>query len=160
VLRQPVRVWLSVVGAWALAGLVKVVGLFLLVVPGMVAIAVFAFLTPSVVVERLDPVAAMGRALSLARRRPLRVVGAVVLIAASSMLVTAAFGLAGLVAQTLVSEERGWFVRSVVDLTVSVVVTPAVAASASLLYVDLRCRTEGLDLAWEATRRFAPVGGS
>lgn len=160
VLRQPVRVWLSVGGAWVLAGLAKLVGLVLLVVPGLVVIAVFAFLTPIVVVERRDPFSALARAVVLARRRPMRVVGAVVLIASSSTLVTLAVGLAGLVGQELVADELRWFVRSIVDLAVAVVVTPAVAASAALLYVDLRCRTEGLDLAWEATRRFAPVGGS
>ncbi|MDY7102075.1 MAG: DUF4129 domain-containing protein [Actinomycetota bacterium] len=157
-LRQPVRVWLVVLTSWVLVGVVKLVGFVLLVVPGLVAVAFFAVLTPVAVVERCNPLRAIARAFTLSRQRPMRVVGASVLIALSSTAVTYAIGLAGWAAEAWAPDEYTWFVRSVVDLAVAVVVTPAVAASAALLYVDLRCRIEGLDLAWDATRRFGAGG--
>jgi hypothetical protein len=62
-----------------LAGIAIVVGLFLVIVPGLILITIWAAIIPVIVIERSDPLAAFGRSRDLVRGHGWHVFGTLVL---------------------------------------------------------------------------------
>lgn len=134
------------------AGLGAVIGgvAALVVVPvGLAAVlafvgvlVLFAVVTPAVVLERAGPVAAMGRSARLVRRRFWPTVGRVLLVGLLVWIVSALLALLALPAE-LLPGDVGFFALS--SLT-EIVALPLLPTALTLIYLDLRVRTEGLDL--------------
>jgi len=149
--RARVCFW-SLVGAAFLYNFATGVGTLLCLVPGIVFYFLL-FLSPqAVVVEGATPGVALERSWKLVRSDWLRVVG-VLLVAGIIYLVPFAVP----VAADALSTEVGWlaFVSQSAQVLVTALAYPLVVAVSTLLYADLRVRTEALDLEIAAHRLVA-----
>jgi hypothetical protein len=131
-----------------------IMGLFL-PVPFLVGLSMAV--EPAIAVERIGPFAGVRRSWSLCRRR----LGACIGVALLSMLVyyAVALGLGGV--GQVVGSLAGpwvWVVTSMVGIFGEMVIIPVIATTAVLLYLDLRVRTEGLDLQMTIDEAFGPAG--
>ena len=141
-------------GAWFLALLVK--GLGAVICIGWVfTIPLLMVLSPVVSSERLGPVASVRRTWRLSRPR----FGAMAGLAIVSALVTTIIWLvlsavSALVLQIWQDASWVWVAAGVIGVVIQLVLLPLQAAWATLAYVDLRVRTEGLDLQLEADELF------
>ena len=143
------------------AGVVAtLVGLPLLVVIGVVLFTKLAFAAPSLLLEELGVVAALRRSWRLVAGSFWRVFGILLLSAAiawaASSLLQLPFSLLGQLAGVAVagadaSDAAQFITASIVgnlgSVLGSAVVAPFTAGVTSLLYIDLRIRREGLDVA-------------
>ena len=149
------RSWVVAV-AWLLVHAVEAVFALGLFVPAIVPMTWFAVVSAVVACEDVGPIKAMKRSYRLCRRR----FGAVLGVCLLTALVDAALS-AALTAMGAVYLEAGlpagWVVNTAVSAAALLVTVPFVAAVVTLLYLDLRARTEGLDIELAAARVFAPA---
>ena len=143
-------------GAFVVALLLKVAGLVACGVGILFAVPVLSVLAPVVAAEGLGIVESVRRTIRLARRRLGAVFGVGVLWAVSSSLVSAAAaGAAALVGELATGSTDGAEIAvQAVNVIGTVVLTVVQVAVTVLVYVDLRVRTEGLDLELESMERF------
>ncbi len=137
-------------GAWLLALLAKGLGV-VTCVGWMFVIPLLMVLSPVVSSERLGPVASVRRTWRLSRPRFGQMAG----LALVSALVTAIIWLVLALISALVLQiwkDASWIrvAAAVIGVVTQLVLLPLQAAWATLAYVDLRVRTEGLDLQLEA----------
>jgi hypothetical protein len=122
---------LPLIGAGILSGIAIGVGLFLLLVPGLILLTIWAVLAPVIVVERSGVFAAFGRSRGLVRGNGWQVFGVIVvaflIAAAASIILT-------LIA---VSIANGPIVRIVFSAIASTLTAPITALVASVLYFRL-----------------------
>lgn len=144
------RAW-PLLASWLLVHVAEGIGSLLFGFPGLVAMTWFLVTAPVVGAEGLGPVAAMRRSARLTTRRFWPVLG----LALLSGIVSSLFGYAlGLVPTTLSlfvgTDGLGWLVTAVAGVVTSMITLPIVAGATVLIYLDLRVRTEGLDLELDA----------
>lgn len=124
-----------------------VIGLILLVIPGIILGAGLAVATCALVLEGLRPVEAMNRSWHLTRGHRWKVfltlLVVVVLIYGVSF---AALFAGGMVALVLASEQAAIALVAAVSGLLTLLVYPYAYAAVTVLYYDLRVRKEGLDL--------------
>jgi len=151
---------LVAIGAFVLALLLKSLGLVTCGLGLVYLVPSLSVLAPIVAAEGVGPGTAISRSFSLTKRRFWPVFGVVVLWAiASSIVASSAQGAAAVVGGLVTSSIDGVAIGVQVVTVVSTVVLTVVQVSVTvLLYIDLRVRTEGLDLDLEATERFGAVG--
>jgi hypothetical protein len=125
---MPVLGQLLAVGIAAAAGIV--IGLILLVVPGLILLTVWSVAAPVVVLERPPGLRALARSRELVRGNGWQVFGVVFLL---GILVTILAG-----ALELAAESAGTGVGIVVRVIVGVLTAPLAALAASVLYFQLR----------------------
>ena len=107
----------------------------------------FLVTAPVIGVERIGPIAAMRRSARLVQRRFWPVLGAALLGFLVETLFFYAIGLIPLLVSLLIGTEGVlWVVPAVVSIATQLVTMPFVASVTVLIYLDLRVRTEGLDL--------------
>lgn len=133
----------------------ELVGFMFCVLPALAVMAWFLVTAPAIAAEGLGPVEGMRRSARLASRRFWPVLGIGVL----SAIVTLFVGFAiELVPQLLLwitgADTFGWVVAGLAGAITAVLTTPVVAGTAVLTYLDLRVRTEGLDLELDAINAF------
>lgn len=144
--------------AWVLVHVAEVLGLFLCGVGALAAMTLFLVTAPVVVAEDLGPVAAMRRSARLARRRFWPTLGVALLTGLVASLFDQALSSAPVLLAVLVGTDgAGWLLLGAGGVMSSIVTTPVVAAATSLYYLDLRVRTEGLDLELEAGAVLEPA---
>jgi hypothetical protein len=129
--------------AWFVVHLIEVGALVAFVVPLLFVLPLVAVVTPVVVIERAGPFRAIRRSGSLARRRYGAMLGAVLLIAVSDIVLTIAISGISLLFSSF---SFGWIVDAIALAGSALITTPFVAGAVTLLYFDLRVRSEGLDL--------------
>ena len=148
-------------GAAVLALLIKSLGLIACGLGFVVAVALLTPLGPVLAAEPgLGPWTAVRRTWRLASRRFGAMIG---LTAASAAIFLVFSGIeasvnAVLVAQVVGARSWAWVVSSTLTVLFRLVVTPLQAAWAALMYLDLRVRTEGLDIELETTELLPDVG--
>ena len=121
----------------------------------VVLMALFVVTAPVIGAEDLGPVAALRRSARLTRRAFWRVLGIALLsIVVEEMFVTAVAILPTLVSAWLGTDGIGWVLSVAVNLLTTMVTLPIVAGITVSLYLDLRIRTEGLDLELAAIDAF------
>lgn len=143
-------------GAFALALLIKVgaaafsCGLALIyVVPAL------SVLAPVVALEPVGAGSAVSRSFALSRRRFGQLLGVSLLWALASGVVSTVASSAGAIVGALVGQEQGALIAAqAVDVMATVVLVIVQVSVTALVYIDLRVRTEGLDLELEASERF------
>lgn len=144
-LAEAYRVGLSRLGALLagglLAGLAVLVGLVLLVIPGIVVFVRLALFVPALIVERLGARRSLARSWDLVRGRSWAVLGALLVGGLVATVVGAVLGAIG----ALISSS--WVVLALVSGGASALTTPITTLIVVLLYVDQRQRKEGLTLA-------------
>lgn len=134
----------EVVGVSILSGLLIVIGLILLVIPGVLAIAWTAVSGPIVAIEHIAGSAALKRSRALARGRTGHVLGTVALswVIAIALLFGASFAM-GLLAGTAGLGSR---TSDLIGELLFIPVFPLFAIPVTFLYYDLRVRNEGADI--------------
>jgi hypothetical protein len=147
-----------------LAGVLSVLGLFLLVVPGAILWSAWALTTPAMLLERLGPFQALRRSWRLAWPDILRVflIRLVAFLLALLILyvIAAPFALVGVLiadSGTATADDQASTLVLAFAVVGSVlggiIAKPFGAGVLALLYVDRRMRAEGLDVALELQLR-------
>jgi hypothetical protein len=111
----------------------------------------FLVTSPAIVIEGLGPWAGVRRSWRLTRVRYGAVLLAGVLIAIVSIGLTVALSGLGLAFSFF---SFGWIIDVICRGASSLITVPFVAASTTLVYLDLRIRAEGLDLELDIAEHF------
>ena len=136
--------------AWFFVHLIELAGALALGLGTLVAMAFYIVTAPAIAVEGLGPFAGMGRAARLAGRRFWFVLGFGLLSGLVASTLGQVLGLLPQFLGLLLGPDLGWIALGVGAILTQLVSTTVVGASTALLYLDLRIRLEGLDLAWQA----------
>jgi len=154
-LRGSVPLAWPLLASWLLVHLAEAVGMLLCGVPGLAAMTWFLVTAPVVGAEGLGPIAAMRRSWRLVARRFWPVMGLSILSSVVAMLFGYALGLVPTVLSLLVGTAGlGWLLTAASGVLTSLITMPIVAGITVLIYLDLRVRTEGLDLELDAATAF------
>ncbi len=150
------RAW-PLLASWALVHLLELVALVGVVLP-LAVMTWFLVTAPVIGAEGLGPIEAMRRSARLVARRFWPVLGLALLGFLVELLFESAIGLL----PTLLSGIIGtgglaWLLPAVIGILTSLITIPVVAGFTVLIYLDLRVRTEGLDLELGALGAF-PTG--
>ena len=130
------------VALFVLGGILLFVALF-----AAIALGVMLMLTPvAVVAEGLGPVAGIRRSMALVRRRFWPFFGTMLLVGLIIQLVAGTLGTLMTLPGMLISGPVGYALLAAGTIFVELVSTPLYTTALTLEYVDLRIRTEGLDL--------------
>lgn len=139
------RSW-PLLASYVLVHAAETVGILGCYIGPIFIMAFFAVTAPVVGAEGVGPLAAMKRSAELASRRYWRVLGISLLIGLVAVLLGLALGGLPELIAILVDEDLAWPVAAAGGIIGAVLSTPFVAAATVLLYLDLRIRTEGLDI--------------
>jgi len=142
----------ALTAGWVLVHLVEAGATLALVVPGILVMPLLMVTSPVIAIEHLGPWTAMRRSLRLSKSRYGSMLGAALLIAVIDVVLTTALGGVGLALSLL---PYGWIADVVCQAASSLVTVPFVAGATTLAYLDLRIRTEGLDLELDIAEHFA-----
>jgi hypothetical protein len=144
------RTW-SLLGAAVLVKLVEAVGMLGCTIAVLATIALCMVTVPAIVNEQLGPFDGVRRSFRLVQRRFWPVVGISVLVILLSMLVNFAFqALPDLFTFITGGDGVAWPILGAFSSMSALLTTPMAAGVAMLTYLDLRVRTEGLDLELDA----------
>lgn len=154
-LRGSLPLALPLLGSWLLVHLAEGLGLLLAGFPALAVMTWFLVTAPVIGAEGLGPIMAMRRSARLVGRRFWPVMG----LALLSTVVTTLFGYAlGLVPTTLSlllgTDGYGWLLTAASGIMTALITMPIVAGITVLIYLDLRVRTEGLDIELDAIAAF------
>ncbi|MGH9188461.1 MAG: hypothetical protein ACRD0Q_00280 [Acidimicrobiales bacterium] len=145
-LRVGLRRWWSLVVAWVLVHIIEFLAAPFLLLPGLLAMALFIPVAPIIAIEGVGAFKAMRRSVRLMGRRLFPGLG----VALASGLLAGAVGTAlGVIPQLAaygVGLRRGWVILAAGTTITSLLTTPLIVIVATLVYFDARIRREGLDL--------------
>jgi hypothetical protein len=145
----------SLLLAWLVAHVAIAGGAFtLLGIGGFVLMALFIVVVPIVVIEGSGAFAALSRSTSLTGRRFWPVLGFGLLSALVGVLFGQVLSAIPQLAVLVLPDGVDWLAIAVSGIISQVVTATVVGAATALLYLDLRIRREGLDVAWAADRTF------
>lgn len=142
------RGW-ALLASWVLVHVLETLAVVTVVGPVFV-MAFFLVTAPAIVVEGLGPLTGMRRSWQLCLRRYPFALAVGVLSGLVATLLGQALGFVPTLVGVLVGEHVGWLLASAASMAVALVTTAGVAGATVLAYVDLRVRTEGLDLVMAA----------
>jgi hypothetical protein len=131
---------LTLIVAGFLVGLMVAIGLVLLIVPGLIALTIFAVVAPSVVLERKGVIESLARSRELVKGNAMQVFGVIIVIFLLTVVIGAIVGAIGGAAGT-----GG---RIVAEVIASTLTAPLGALAAAVLYFELR-RIKGDSVAAE-----------
>lgn len=144
--------------SWFLVHIAEGFGMLLCGFPALAVMNWFLVTAPVIGAERLGPVQAMRRSARLVSRRFWPVMGLVLLAGIVAALFGYALSLVPTTVSLLVGTDGYWWLLTAASGVLSSVITmPIVAATTVLIYLDLRVRTEGLDLELDAIDAFPPT---
>ena len=109
-----------------------------------------AVLTPALIVEGIGPFAAFARSARLAQTRYWGVLGIGLLVVIVSYLLNTALSALPQGLASVIGLDRGWPLLALGGIAANLVVVPFTASAFVLLYLDLRVRSEGLDIEMSA----------
>jgi hypothetical protein len=148
----------ALLGAFALLLPLKALGYVLEYLPLVAVVTLFAVTAPAIVVEGLGPVAGTRRSWRLVTRRFWPCVGTIVVATLGASLLNAILGLVPQLLAQLLPDPLRWIALGACRAAVAMVVITALTSVSVLLYLDLRVRTEGLDIELDAADAFAHAG--
>jgi hypothetical protein len=138
-----VRRWWPLTASFVVIHVLEVLGCY---IGTLFVMAVFVVTAPVIGAEGLGPMKAMSRAANLAMRRFWPTLLISVAIGVVSLLLSTALGGLPLMIAYFLDFDLAWPVQAAGGIVGAVISTPFVAAATVLLYLDLRVRTEGLDI--------------
>lgn len=152
----------AIVLAWLIIHVLQAVGALLTVgIGGLVIGAFFIVAAPVLGAENGGPIVALRRSASLAAPKFGHVIAVFSLSGAGAVVMRLVIEFAPSILGLELLRIPLWLMGGVVDLLGAVVATAFVAATSSVLYLDLRVRREGIDLDMAMGRAFsAPVSTS
>jgi len=142
----------ALIAAWIVVHLVELVAAAALLLPLVFVMPLFLTTSPAIVFERLGPWAGVRRSWRLAQTRYGALLGAGLLIATVSIVLTLALSGLGLIFGFW---SYGWVIDAVCRAASGLITLPFVGAATTLVYLDTRIRVEGLDLELDFAERFA-----
>jgi hypothetical protein len=148
----------ALVLAWLVLLPLKIVSVLACLVPSLVVIPLFALTAPAITVEGLGAIAGARRSWRLVTRRFWPCVGVILVASTGAYVLNLIFGLLPQLLTSLLPAPFDWIGQALVTAAVSLVVETALLSVSVLLYLDLRIRTEGLDLLLTADDAFPRVG--
>lgn len=148
----------AVLGSWPLLTLASIVAYVACFLPLGVWLTFTAVVAPVIAAEGVGPIAAIGRSFSLVARRFWTALGVVMLSSLVAYVLTTVVTLIPQLIARLLPWGAQWAVNSVAAWMAATLITGPLVISSILLYLDLRVRTEGLDLRQRATAAFARAG--
>jgi hypothetical protein len=113
-----------------LAGIAIAIGLFLLIIPGLILITIWAVISPSIVVENRGVIEAFGRSRELVRGEGWTVFGVIVL----AFLIVFGVSIVGGILGAAIGDDAG---RIIVQTIANVLTVPIAALVSSILFFDL-----------------------
>lgn len=144
----------AILGAFVVIHLLEGIGFVLLILPGFAVLVLSSLTSPVLAVESLGPVASMRRSWELVRRRAASTLGLIMLLGLVQYGVSQALGTLPTVAALIIGPDRAWPLVAVANMMTSIVLIPVTGAAMCLNYLDIRFRTEGLDLKRRADLHF------
>jgi hypothetical protein len=155
-LRGTVPIAWALFASWFLVHLLEGVSILGLGILPLAVMTWFLVTAPVIGAERLGPIQAMRRSARLVHRRFWNVLGAALLgVLVETLFQFAVSLLPEFLSFFLGTEGIAWVLPAVVGVVSQLVTLPFVAALTVLIYLDLRVRTEGLDLELRAGEAFA-----
>ncbi|MCP4221944.1 MAG: hypothetical protein GY773_01200 [Actinomycetia bacterium] len=136
----------AILGAFVVIHLLQLLGLILLILPGLAVIVLSSLTSPVLAIEKLGPVESMKRSWELVKRRTGSVIGIILLLGLVQYGVSTAVGTLPQAGALLIGPDRAWPLIVVANLLTSIILIPVTGATMCLTYLDIRFRTEGLDL--------------
>jgi hypothetical protein len=140
--------------AFLLVKVAEAIGAALCYIGLLFVFPLFVVVTPAVVIEGIGPFQALDRSVRLVRRRYWTVMGVALLMGIVGQLLSTALSLLPQALTALVGFENGWPILALGGIAANLVVMPFIAAATVLLYLDLRVRSEGLDIEMAAIDLF------
>ena len=154
-LRGSIPLMWPLLATWALVHMAEAVGMLLCGFPALAVMTWFLVTAPVIGAERLGPIAAMRRSARLVSRRFWPVLGLALLSGIVAALFGYALGLVPTVLALLVGTDGlGWLLTAAAGSLTALITMPVVAGTTVLIYLDLRVRTEGLDIELDAIEAF------
>lgn len=148
------RAW-PLLAAWVLVHLLEAVSVIGLGVLPLAVMTWFLVTAPVIGAEGLGPIKAMRRSARLVSRRFWMVLGLALLSVLVEWLFEMAIGLLPTLLSAFVGTDGiGWVLPAAVGILTQLITMPVVAGITVLIYLDLRVRTEGLDLELDAVEAF------
>ncbi len=148
------RAW-PLLAAWVLVHVLEAVSIIGFGVLPLAVMTWFLVTAPVIGAEGLGPIAAMRRSARLVSRRFWMVLGLALLGLLVETLFESAIGLLPtLLWLVLGTGGVGWVLPAVTGIVTQLITMPVVAGITVLIYLDLRVRTEGLDLELDAVEAF------
>jgi hypothetical protein len=146
--------WWALLTSWLLIHVVYAAGVFCFALPGLFLMGLYIAVAPVVALEGLGPLKAIRRSQSLCRRRYWTCVG--VGVASALVSIALAWTLRALpqLLGVFTLGHWGWLLAGLVSVVTTLITAPVVAATTVLLYLDLRVRTEGVDIELDMTGAF------
>ncbi len=138
--------------AWLMVHAIEASGLIGFFVGWVLLMPLFVVVAPAIVVERLGPWRGIRRSMKLTQTRYGAVLGIALLVALADVILTVSLTGVGLLFEFF---DWGWIVNAVCSAGSSLITVPFVAGAATLVYFDLRVRSEGLDLELGMAAHFA-----
>jgi hypothetical protein len=142
----------ALLGSWVLIHLLETPAALACGIPVLFVFPLVLLCAPTIAIEELGGIAGLRRGWQLGARR----YWACFWVATCSMLVSfvlqLSLGLLPTILADVLGPDWGWVVLAVGNALAALIVTPFVAAAAALQYLDVRIRTEGLDLELRAVQ--------
>lgn len=138
-----------------LVHLLEAAGLIAIGIGAYVAMALLHVVAPVTTVESVGPLRAIRRSVQLTTRRWGTSLGVPALVGLIGLLVSFGFQLVPEVVAAFTPGDWDWLVRAAGGLASELVIAPFTAGVAVLYHLDLRIRTEGIDLERRAHELFA-----
>jgi hypothetical protein len=157
-LRASFRRTPAFVAAWALLSPLKALSYAFCFLPLAVTVTLFALTAPAITIEQIGPIAGIKRSTQLIARRFLPSMGIVLLTGLVSTILRFALAAIPLLISGLLPSPADWILAAVGEGAAGLITTTAAVGASTLLYLDLRSRTEALDLELRATAAFDRAG--
>ena len=147
------RLWVALV-AFLVVHLLEAVGFVLLFLPAIGVMALSVAASPVVGAEDLGPMESVNRAWKLAGRRFFPVLGLALLTGFVVNVIGQVLLFLPTTAALAVGGDLGWVLVAVGGSVAGLLTTALQAGAATLIYIDLRVRGEGLDIELAASEHF------
>jgi hypothetical protein len=140
------RRWWALLGSFVVVKLAEGAGVFGCYIGIAFVMALFVPVAPIIGVEGGGAIDALKRSVRLTRARYFPTLGIALLMGVVSWLLANALSALPQALAAWVGFEDGWPLLAVGSIAAQIIVLPFVASATVLLYLDLRVRTEGLDI--------------
>lgn len=139
------RILWRYLGTYLVAASITIIGLVLLVIPGIYAIVVLMFALPVCIIERRAALDACKRSRALGKGHYLRNLGVFFLVFCVYVLCIITISLVLVALMLVMNSDPSIFLTDFLDGMVAVVLAPIMQVSIILLYYDMRVRKENFD---------------
>jgi hypothetical protein len=143
--------------AWIVLLPLKAVSYALCILPLAVTVTFFALTAPAITLERVGPFAGIKRSAQLIARRFWPSLGIVLLASLVENVLQFSLSAIPMIIASLLPSPADWMVLAVGEAAAALIATTALVGASVLLYIDLRARTEGLDLELRVVDAYGPA---